>query len=46
MTHIFTDGSSEEAVENGGVEFIMVMESGARIGKSIANGEISTNYKL
>ena len=44
-THIFTDGSAENAVRNGGGGIYIKFPDGSRIEKSIPTGQLSTNFR-
>ena len=44
-TQVFTDGSSENAVQNGGGGILIKFPSGNKINKSIATGKNSTNFR-
>ena len=44
-THVYTDGSAENAVRNGGVGFYIQYPEGKEDKISLANGLCSTNYK-
>ena len=43
-THVFTDGSSEEATKNGGAG-IFISNTNYRVQKSFPTGKISSNYR-
>nr|KAG5698629.1 hypothetical protein BaRGS_003143 [Batillaria attramentaria] len=44
-THVYTDGSAEEATRNGGGGIYVRLPDGGTIQKSIPTGTVSTNYK-
>ena len=44
-THVYTDGSAEEATRNGGGGIVICQKNGTSVKKSIATGKFSTNYK-
>ena len=44
-THVYTDGSAEAAVRNGGSGILIRFPDGQRISKSLPTGRLCTNYK-
>jgi ribonuclease HI len=43
--HVFTDGSSEEAIRKGGAGILILMPNAPNIELSVATGKLSTNYR-
>ena len=44
-THVYTDGSAEDAVRNGGGGIYFKERNGSEVSIAIATGKLSTNYK-
>ena len=44
-THVFTDGSSEEAVKNGGAGIFIKTTDGRLIPRALPTGKISSNHR-
>ena len=43
--HVYTDGSAEEAVRNGGGGVLMLFPDGTRSSKAVPTGKVSTNFR-
>ena len=44
-TRVFTDGSAEEAVRNGGGGVYIEHQNGQRTSAAVPTGEVSTNFR-
>ena len=44
-THVFTDGSSEEAIRNGGAGVHIIFRNGGEISQAAPTGRVSTNFR-